>query len=1523
MEKQKKWQFWLIVAVIVLTIYNILPTIFYYTKPLHETIDAARAKNVAGAVVSRVNGLEEDSKEWLESYSALLKVKPVSIELQKNDPRLYKMVFATEKEANTFKRYLPEAGKLIPFTPAQLGVNASLAGQLPTEVYVSRQISVELNPADIDQLFIFSKKTGDDGLPTPLYREIVYDRAAQVAFAFSQPSRLADMIASITEAAPDKVSDETIILSARELVDGSKLSKPLPAISQRWMSSVAQGKNQQGAKVVQKYQQALDTLQAKLKAKIDAAKTHQSKQIEEGEFATGSEHEDVALLQNQFDVLTQAMSLLKANKVAFDKAQKPLSRSDIIKQLNEGASKITLANPQQVIDLKGTDPFIKALIIDWNSDKLSVKFYPDIETIRTRTSQTEAQAYVAEKLNQWIFDDIARASNISDEDILPNGDTFAVRLNSLTDSKSLLSFDLGAIAQIRSKQILDQLTTEWQPIHHDLEHQAYPLYAMSDYLKLPDNQKRLGVVVYAPSMYGIPPVEGFASDSIYIIAKGLGTILDKYRNTPTAEGADQFNADVRHLSQILSQNGFIGFPGDTFGVDPQFRNDYIFKMGDYYGDLVSATRENFVAKGSKKYAVLDFTDVEQRILTENRIDDKKQEDLLKWYEEYQAAQGDLDITKRYLIPEPTKNPYIQNFLISAQKYFRGDDRKILKWGLDLSGGKTVRIGLRDSSNKPVTNPDDLKQAADDLYTRVNKMGVAERTIRVESNNIVLDFPGSQGLSASELVKASAMYFHIVNEKFNSKNRENGTAVRQFLDGVWNEAKVTNRLDAESINQIAYRHLGESIGDDLAIQPRSEAAQSLYNNGLRLADPMTAKPSNAFNDTLSSIGMMRDDAHWDGESNPLIIIFHNYALEGANLTNVNVGWDQSEGNILTFSIKNSYGKNSENKTGSPSEDFYTWTSEFAEDRISGTPKEAYTNGKGWRMAVALNGNIITTPSLRQALRENASITGRFTQREINRLAADLKAGSLKFTPRILSEENVSPELGKEERTKGIRASIIALVLVVISMVSIYRFGGVVASCAVLFNILIMWGVLQNLDAALTLPGIAGIVLTIGMAIDANVLVFERVREEFKMSGRIASAIQAGYRKAFSAIFDSNITTIIVALILIQFDSGPIKGFAVTLIIGILSSMFTALFMTRYFFAGWVQNPKHKELHMVELISGTKFDFLAQTRKAILLSALVVALGIGLFAEQRNTIFGMDFTGGYSLIVNAQEQPGDVNYRLQALDSLLAQGATTNDLQVRQLTNPWQLRIQMGISMEESGHPFYQMPMEIEGKFTYPYQSNPRIDWVVNSLQKGGLTIPESELAQLDRQWTVMSGQFSDSMRYNAIIGLALAFLAILAYITLRFEFKFAVAAVIGLVHDVIITLGIIALFHKLGLPVQIDLITIGAIMMIIGYSLNDTIIIFDRIREDVGIMRKSSFPDIINHALNVTLTRTLMTSGTTILVLLALVIFGGEAIFSFALVMTIGIVVGTLSSLFVAAPVMLYLHNREERSQQAALNHRKV
>lgn len=512
-------------------------------------------------------------------------------------------------------------------------------------------------------------------------------------------------------------------------------------------------------------------------------------------------------------------------------------------------------------------------------------------------------------------------------------------------------------------------------------------------------------------------------------------------------------------------------------------------------------------------------------------------------------------------------------------------------------------------------------------------------------------------------------------------------------------------------------------------------------------------------------------------------------------------------------------------------------------------------------------------------------------------------------------------GMKERQKGIVASLIGVALVITMMCAYYRFAGVVACVAVLFNVLVIWAVMQNIEMALTLPGIAGVVLTVAMAVDANVLVFERTREEFKISGRIASALHLGYKKAFSAIVDSNITTLIAAIILLQFDSGPVRGFAVTLVIGIVASMFTSLFMTRYFFAGWVQNPKHRELKMAEWISSTNFNFLKFTKSAFILSGILLIAGVAITAKEWKSLFGMDFTGGYSLIIDLNEKNDQTeSYREMAQKALRAKGLSSGEFQIRELGRPNLLRIQLGVSLEQQGGPFYGMPLELSetnAKAIYDYQRNPRIVWLLTALQEGHLQVKSSDLPQLGANWTHMSGQFSDAMRNNAIIALTLSVFAVLIYIALRFEWKFAVAAVLALLHDVLLTLAVLAIAHSIGMPVQIDLEVVGAIMTIIGYSLNDTIIVFDRVREDMKIMRKKSLREIINHALNTTLSRTLMTSSTTLLVLLALVFFGGSAIFTFSFVMAAGVFLGTLSSLYIASPILLYL---EEKSGTPALKH---
>lgn len=1504
MEKQKRWQFYLIIAVLVLTLYNILPTLFYYSRPLKSPIDAPRAENVASSIVDRVDDLEKDSVEWLHSFTHLLGIKPAAIAVVPTNPSLIQIDLKNENDATLFKRFLPRAGSLIPFVPAQLELSPQTASEA-NRVYVQRNIAFHLDPSHTHDLFQYTPKYKADGHVADLYRQIVYSRVAQMASILTGKSPTAGQVEAILENDSDERSEEALLSLSREIVDMDEILGKSHPIAKRYFASFSQSTDKDASVRMQKLNAKLADLNKKLTDQRKTLVADQAALKSKNEVIDPAQEQKLNVVTRQQQAVEKAIAILSKNGSDFQKAQKPLSEAQIQTMLSQ---QVAAGKEQQTLDLTGYNPFIKGFAINWDSSQVAVQLYDDVQKLRLQEGNSEKEAFVKDKINQYVINDIARIARQTDEVFKPSNDTFVVNLDSLTNSQSYLVMDLGYLAKLRAQLVIDQLLLSWSPTHTDLVKDVYPVYSYDTYKTLKPEEQKLGFVVYAPVMDKAAPPAGFHNQSIYVIARGMSDIVKKAQDSSDTPESQALVQDFKQLNTLLAQQGFIGYPAAEYGLGKEFSKDYIFELNDYYSTLLKGTREDFSVKGSKRFAVLDFTDVEQRILTVNRIEDRVQEDLVKWLEAYNAAQVDLNATSRYTVPAPTKNVYWENIKLSAVKYFRGDERKILKWGLDLSGGKTVRIALFDQNNKQVTNPEDLNQAVNELYNRINRMGVAERTIRIENANILLDFPGSQGLSAAELVKASAMYFHLVNEKFTPNNTPLASAVNSFLQDVWNEAVVTNRKDVDSINEIAWQHLG---GDTLSghSHPRSESAKVLLENGLQLANPKERAVSQAFDDTLSSIGIYRGDeaSEWYGQTHPLLVVFHNYALEGSNLENIQAGYDSTEGNVLIFGVK------------SPArDDFYTWTSQFAEDKIGGTPKEAYSHGRGWRMAVILNGSIITSPSLNAALRDGGRISGRFSQREVNQLAADLKAGSLSFTPRILSEENVSPELGHEERTKGIIASLTALILVVVAMIGYYRFAGLVASCAVLLNIFIMWGVLQNLGAAITLPGIAGIVLTIGMAVDANVLVFERIREEFKISGRIGSAIHAGYRKAFSAIIDSNITTLIAAVILIQFDSGPIKGFAVTLIVGIISSMFTALFMTRYFFAGWIKNPKHKQLSMAQFLKDTHFDFLSQAKKAILISLVVMAIGTFFLFTERKTIFGMDFTGGYSLTVQLDEKPDHPNYRLAAIQGFLDAGASSKDIEVRELSRPNQLRIQLGTSMNEKGHPFYQMPeMKPEGVYAYDYQRDPRLEWVVNTLQNHGLIVQPSELANLQKNWRTMSGQFSDAMRNNAVWALAAALLAILVYITVRFEFKYAIGAVTGLVHDVIITLGILALFHAAGFPVQIDLQVVGAIMTIIGYSLNDTIIVFDRIREDVKLMRRASFRDVINHALNVTLSRTIMTSGTTLLVLLALVLLGGQSIFSFSLVMTVGVVIGTLSSLFIASPVMLYFHNREVEAHNGA------
>jgi SecD/SecF fusion protein len=1491
MDKRKKWPLLLILAAVILTIYNILPTVLYYAQPLRTPVTQEEGMKAAASIVRRLNAMEEQTARWIRSYCSLLNINPLSIAFDSENAQLVHVRFAKSGDAARLRSYLPRAGALIPFVPAQLAVLPDNAD--PGTVCIQRRVPVHFDESKLSDSFTFTPKFIDAATLSPAYIDLILDRAATVASTVGGASENALMLQAAL--AESQNAEELLLNLAAQIKEISALFKGQEKVQSRFFASLTHGVFKKREESVSRLIATMDMLRDRLRReKIDL-------QRESGSAVA----QQLKNIDKKGTSLATAVSILKKQAARFAAGSEPLTYKHALHALRKNPP----SDPVKPygMDLHTISPWFSALTIDWQQGAMSLILQPDIIQLRE-----ELTGWQKNRLEQLLINEVARISRISDESWASSSNGYCTKLHGLPDAQSFLIIKLAPLARQQADAAAHVLRALWHPRHPDLVAEHYPIVDASRYRNLDAMQQKLCLVFYAPAADGANAPPELKKGSIYVVAKGMDRILSQAHRSSDSELADSLRDDFTQLAALLRKNGFSGYPGSAISTSHMFAGDYVFERPDAFENILAASREQFHAKGSKRFAFLEFSNIEHRILAENRIDTLIHEDLLKWRDEYAAAQASPHPSARFDVPKPTENTFLSNLSLSFKKLLRGDERKIIRWGLDLSGGKSVQIELRDVNNRIVSNESDLKQGINELFNRVNKMGVSEVAIRQLGNHIVLDFPGSQSLSGAELVKASSMYFHVVNEKFSSANPDLSDTVNRFLQEVWNEAVVSNRTDLQSVNQIAWQHLNAEIADTNSSRPSSDAARLLSENGLCLQNPKNPACSSAIDDSLSKIAIMRgkDFSEWHNQTHPLLIVFNNYALEGSSLFNIRSSYDPSKGNFLGFDVRNSM-QSYDGQTINPRNELFAWTSQFSKEKIAGTANERYSHGQGWRMAVILNESVISAPVLSSALRDSAMITGNFSQREVNQLASDLKAGSLTFTPHVLSETNVSPELGQSDRAKGICATFAALILVIGCMLVYYRFSGLIASAAVIFNLLIMWAVLQNLHATLTLAGIAGIILTVAMAVDANVLVFERFKEEYALSGRLAVSVMAGYKKAFSAIFDSNIVTIIAALILLNFDAGPIKGFAITLIIGIASSMFTALFVTKIYFASWLhRHPQQKTLVMMNWIRSASIDFLKKAKWAFLTAALIILAGGVLFVANHSTIFGMDFTGGFS--VNVEILPKSVesgNYAAAVEAAFEKQGLTRHDFQVRELNPSNHLRILFSTSMEQSGKPFANAAAIKSAK--HPF----RVAWTLKALKQEGIVLTKSNLAQVDANWTAMSGQMSETMRNNALVGLLIAFSCIFIYIAIRFEAAYAMSAIVCILHDVFISLGFIGILHYFGVPIQIDLNTVAALMTIVGYSLNDTIIVFDRIREDVRRMQNEPMATIVNHALNATMGRTSITSLTTLLVLLALVTLGGASIFSFALVMIIGVVFGTLSSWFIASPLLIFFQKRMNKKEQ--------
>ena len=567
--------------------------------------------------------------------------------------------------------------------------------------------------------------------------------------------------------------------------------------------------------------------------------------------------------------------------------------------------------------------------------------------------------------------------------------------------------------------------------------------------------------------------------------------------------------------------------------------------------------------------------------------------------------------------------------------------------------------------------------------------------------------------------------------------------------------------------------------------------------------------------------------------------------------------------------------------------------------------------GRSIAIVLDDMVYSFPNVNSEITGGRSeISGNFTPQEAKDLANVLKSGKMPAPSRIIQEDVVGPSLGHEAITKGLMSFAIAFFVVMLYMMFFYGFKpGLVVDAALLINVFFLVGILASFKAVLTLPGIAGIVLTMGMAVDANVLIYERIKEELKAGKSHKSAVEDGYKNAMSAIVDSNLTTALTGIILFYFGTGPIKGFATTLIIGLITSFFTAVFLTRLFYVRKVENNSISDWTFTtklskDLFANTKVNWVKIRKVGYILSAafaLIACVSLGF----RGLNQGIDFTGGRNYVVRFAEK---VN--TEDVLNLLEEKLTDAHTSVITIGSDDQVRISTNYKIADNSE---TIDDEVEQLIYDALQEELAQYEVSKEMFLKGYLLEEGKavLASVDAENTlgVQSSQkvgpaIADDIKADAIWAILFSMVGIFFYIFIRFRnVSYSVGSIASLAHDVIFILGIYSLLYSiLPFSLEVDQAFIAAILTIIGYSMNDTVVVFDRVRELVGLYPKRDRKEVINEAINATLTRTLSTSLSTFIVLLTIFCLGGETIRGFVFAMMIGVIVGTYSTLFVAIPL---------------------
>ena len=922
----------------------------------------------------------------------------------------------------------------------------------------------------------------------------------------------------------------------------------------------------------------------------------------------------------------------------------------------------------------------------------------------------------------------------------------------------------------------------------------------------------------------------------------------------------------------------------------------------------------------------------------------------------------------------------------------------IRLGIDLAGGTNMVFQVEEETGKPL-NDEIMDKMVTAVAKRINPTGTSEITVRqVGRDRLEVIVPGEDPQTVNEIKRNITKLGSL--EFFITANQQTDEAIVRQARAMSSDSKQLVRTLADGRTEVYAMWLPAYERGD------KQEPQFLNRTDVIRREVEKFRESNGVKERYTT------------EEYLVLVDPIEQQVSGKFLKRA--GWavdPETGGQIVTFSF---------DTRGAFL--FSRLTSRFQPQ--TGKPRRG--------LGIVLDRKLYSAPDINNVISDNGQISGSFTNEEVRELAGVLNAGALEvpINRKPLSEATVDPTLGEDVRKKGVQAIMFAASCVVVFMLIYYRFAGLVAVICLLLNLVLVLTIMMGINATFTLPGLAGLVLTIGMAVDANVLIFERMREEINRGSSLRVAIQNGFEKAFTTIVDANVTTLITAIILFMIGTDQVKGFAVSLFIGIVVSMFTALYVGRVFFdvaerKGWI-----KSLNMMSIVGSTKIDFLSKRTICGMMSGILVVAGLAAFAARGQNNYDIDFTGGTMVtfqldnaaatedvqgvlkgqftdnftverltLAGEDDTSGSKHFRLRTTESDNAENAaesTSAEDRVRKMVyeafkGQSEMKLLM-VSMDYTAiEPFLIQEDDTSAealqykRFSGGHKSTIKLssevaagtisDMLAESVSKisagDNSKYPEPEAffeiqgihgsgkdavgqevqkfdevlvratpdfpmedletalasmkAQLDSsplfdEVNTFASAVASEMKQSAVLAIIISLLAIVAYIWFRFQkITFGLAAVVALVHDVLIVLGLMALASYLSggaignllllNDFRINLPMVAAFLTIVGYSLNDTIVVFDRIREVRG-KNPNLTDEIVNTSLNQTLSRTLLTSLTTFLVVIILYAIGGEGIHGFAFCLTLGVIVGTYSSIYVASPVLVWLMNRDAKVPRA-------